>query len=57
MTNGSIVDLDDVYAETATNNFETQQPDEMPDELGLENESGLSGTEELNSLTTSRTIP
>ena len=56
MANGSIVDLDDVYAETAANNFETQQPDEMPDELGLENESGLSGTEELNSLTTSRTI-
>ena len=55
-TNGSIVDLDDVYTETAKNNFETQQLDQVQDELGLENESEFSGTEGLNSLTSSRTI-
>ena len=55
-TNGSIVDLDDVYTETATNNFETQQLDQVQDELGLENESEFSGTEGLNSLNSSRTI-
>ena len=52
---GRIADLEDVYTETVRNDFETQ-PDQLSDELTLENESESSVTEEPTSPTSSRTI-
>ena len=53
---GRNVDLDEVYTETVGNDFETQQLDQVSDELTLENESKSSVTEEPNPPSSSRTI-
>ena len=53
---GRVVDLQDIYTETVRNDFETQQPDQLSDDLTLENESESSVTAEPNLPTSSRTM-